>query len=322
MKHGRIFSLAVCCTSLASLLILCTSALAATTAYWRFEQGPANGQMVHQSGVDGVWSADVPDSSGNGNALSVWTSDSWAGYAYRSDLPSSTIPQTGAANNYSVKNTGGLPSMWNNTLQGWTPSAWTIEASFKPETGGYRTIVGRDSQGAAAVDPNLSALYFQIVPGDAVAIKFADVSGIWHEAVSAAGAVQGFNFSSDPTGLTGHWYDMAAVSDGTLLSLYLNSGSGYNLVAQTDMAGSSANTTLTAGVGSGSDWTAGDFSVGRGLYGGGHTDRAYGFLDEVRLSDGALSTSQFLFSVPEPGTLTLGLLGGLPLFARRLARRS
>ena len=154
-------------------------------------------------------------------------------------------------------------------------------------------------------DANLSALYFQLAPGDAVAIKYCDVSGVWHEAVSAPGAVQGFDWPSDHDGLTGHWYSMAAVSDGTLLSLYLNSGSGYNLVARTDMSTSgSADTALTAGLGSGSGWTAGDFSVGRGLYNGGHTDRAYGFIDEVRLSDVALLTNGLLFAVPDPPSIT------------------
>jgi hypothetical protein len=310
-----------------ALLAGALSSGASTVAYWRFEQGPPLAQMPHLSGVNGVWSADVPDSSGNGNALSVWTGDGWGGYAYRADVPFAPVAQTGAANQFSVKNSGGSPGMWNNTLRTWTPTAWTIEASFKPEAGQWRTIVGRDSRGAGTqpgADVNASALYFQIQPDNRVAVTFQDVMGYQYSAVSAPGLIQGFNWGSDPEGLTGRWYSMAGVSDGATLSLYLNdlmTGTGYQLVAQADLtAQGSANTAFSAGAGSGGDWTAGDFTVGRGMYNGGHGDRAYGFIDEVRLSDSALDPSQFL-AVPEPTTAALVLLGGLMFWTSRLQAR-
>jgi hypothetical protein len=297
-------------------------ALAGTVAYWRFEEGPAGANVSHGGQPDGVFYPGTADSSGNGNALSVWA-ENWAGYAYRTDLPGVTIPQTGDANNFSVQNSGSYPAMFTGSaaMRTMTPSAFTIEASIKPETGGYRTFVGRDSRGAYSGDANLAALYFQLVPGDALAIKFADVSGYWHEAVSANGVVQGFAF---PNTAAGHWYNVAAVSDGTFLSLYLrdvDAGGGYQLLKQIDMSSSgSPNTALTAGVGSGGDWQAGNWTVGRGLYAGGHGDRAYGFLDEVRISDSALTPDQFIFA-PEPGTCAIAALG-LAAFAcfRRRAR--
>ena len=114
---------------------------------------------------------------------------------------------------------------------------------------------------------------------------------------------------------------MAGVSDGTTLSLYLNDLSGalgYQLVAQAALNLGSPNTALTAGAGSGGDWVAGDWTVARGLYNGGHGDRAYGYIDEVRISDSALAQDQFMFYVvPEPGTLTLAVLGGVMLIIRR-----
>ncbi len=278
------------------LLISISWAKASTVAYWRFEEGPADANVTHGGQAAGVFYPGVMDSSGNGNALSVWA-EGWAGYAYRTDLPATVIPLTGAANNFSVQNTGSYPVMFTQTgsaMQTISPAAFTIEVSFKPETGGYRTLVGRDSQGATTLDANLSALYLQITPGDAVAIKFCDVSGYWHEAISAGGIVGGFTY---PNSAAGHWYHLAAVSDGSILSLYLNSGTGFNLVAQTDMTASgSPNTALTAGLGDGSDWDPGNWTVGRGLYAGNHTDRAYGFIDEVRISDTALPPSQFLFA--------------------------
>jgi len=281
----------------ACLVLLCPTPVslpAATVAYWRFEEGPADAQVSHGGQPDGVFYPGTADSSGNGNALSVWA-EGWAGYAYRTDRPGYVVPQTGAANNFSVQNTGDYPVMFTQTgspMQTMTPAAFTIEASSKPEaTGSWRTLVGRDSYGTYAGDPNLSALYFQITPDDAVAIKFCDVSGYWHEAISANGILTGFPSTK---AAAGQWYHLAAVSDGSTLSLYLNRGAGFNLVAQTDMTLSgSPNTALTAGAGSGSDWDPGNWSVGRGLYAGAHTDRAYGFIDEVRISDAALPPSEF-----------------------------
>ena len=288
-----------------------------TVAYWRFEEGPADALLYHTV-ADGVYQQAVADSSGNGFGLSAWTSGAWGSSFYRNNtLPAATIPLTGAANNFSIKNSGGYPGMFtdpNAAIRTITPSQFTIEAAFKPENGGYRTIVGRDSRGAGTqpgADPNAAALYFQIQPNNNVAITFQDVSGYQYTAVSAAGLIHGFDYPTDPDGLLGTWYAMAGVSDGTTLSLYLNdlSGSlGYQLVAQTALNQGSPNTALTAGVGSGSDWTAGDWSVGRGLYNGGHGDRAYGYIDEVRISDSALAASQFLM-VPEPATGTMILLG-------------
>jgi len=157
-----------------------------------------------------------------------------------------------------------------------------------------------------------------------LAIKFNDVSGYWHEAISAPGLVQGFTFSSDNDGLTGQWQSAAAVSDGSTLRLYYRNvelGEGWQLVAELDLTASgSPNTALTPGTGDGGDWDAGNFSVGRGLYAGGHTDRAWGFIDEVRLSDVALTPDQFLM-VPEPSSLALGLVGfGIAVATRRRNR--
>jgi hypothetical protein len=245
-------------------------AQSATVAYWRFEAGPAGVNVPHGAGT-GVWAPDIADTSGNNYALSTWETGGGAGYVYRANtLVKTTIPQTSTANTLCVKNTGGGPAMWCNTtaMRTMTPAAFTIEASFKLENGAYKTIIGRDSRGtntAPGGNLDLAALYLQVVPNNGLAIKFCDITGVWHEAVSAINAYVGYNWSSDPDGNLATWYNIAAVSDGTILSLYLDdvaAGTGYKLIAQTNMAGSSANTALTAGAGSSGDWQAGNWTVG------------------------------------------------------------
>jgi hypothetical protein len=305
---------------LVTLLSVCViSVNAATVSYWRFEEGPGDAPVSHGGAGNGVYYEGTADSSGNGYGLSVFA-EGWAGYVYSTDTAFSSVG--GAANTFSVKNSGGYPAMFTDTadaINGIQPAAFTVEASFKLENGGYRTIVGRDSQGSVTGgDLNLAALYFQAIPGNALAIKFCDVSGVWHEAVSAANAFTGFDWGTNPNGLNTPWYSMSAVSDGAVLSLYLRDATAngaWALIAQTDMTGSSANTALTKGTGDGGDWNAGDWSVGRGLYAGGHGDRAYGFIDEVRISDAALGVDQFL--VPEPATLILLGLGSLSMLRKR-----
>lgn len=302
--------------AMAVLSVLGMSVQANTVAYWRFEEGPADAPVAHGGLPDGAYYEGAADSSGNGYGLSVWA-EGWAGYAYKTDVAGPTV--SGSANQFSVKNTGGYPGMFTETgagIQTMTPSAFTIEATFKLENGGHRTIVGRDSIGSVTTgNLELAALYFQAIPDNALAIKFCDVSGYWHEAVSETGAFTSFDFPSNPDAIGTPWYSMAAVSDGSILSLYLRNvtdGGIWNLIAQTDMTLSgSPDTALTAGAGDGGDWDAGNWSVGRGLYNGGHGDRAYGFIDEVRISDAALSEGEFLMIVPEPATMLLLGLGSL-----------
>jgi 1-phosphatidylinositol phosphodiesterase len=281
-------------------------AIAATVAHWRFEEGPENTPVVHPV-AGGVYYASVADSSGNGNELSVWN-ESWAGYTYTSDAAYGTVPQTGAANRFSVRNNGSLPSMWTSTtdpINTISPAAFTIEVTFKIENGDIRTLIGRDSFGSDMTVAARSALYLQVVANNAVVIKFSDVSGYWHRAISQAGVIKSFDGSANPAGFGVPWYSIAAVSDGQILLLYLadhDRDTGYVLVAQTDMTQSgSPDTALTAGAGDGSDWDAGNWSVGRGLYNGGHQYRAPGLIDEIRISDAALAPSELLASANHSG---------------------
>jgi len=284
---------------------------AETTAWWRFERGPA-GEPVRHPLSDGVFYGAVKDSTGGVNDLSAWNEGS-AGYTYTTNLGVSKV--NGLINNFSVRNRGSVPGMWTRTggpVSVMAPAAFTVEATFKLENGGYRTIVGRDSYGAASTNSALAALYFQAMPENRVAIKFCDVSGFWHEAVSSANAIVTFDPASDPDGDSVPWYSMAAVSNGSQLRLYLRNvtaSGGWQLAAETDMLQSgSPNTALSAGLGSGTDWSAGNWSVGRGLYDGRHEDRALGFIDEVRISDVGRDVSDLLYVQLPEGKSWMGWL--------------
>ena len=216
---------------------LAASASAATVAYWRFEDGVAGDDVIHIAGVDNTYSADILDVSGNGNHLSTWVTGGCCGYRYTDDVPAPTVPGISDGNKRSVQNTSGAPGMFTGPtgIGSISPAAFTIEVSFKPENGSFRTLIGRDSFGTAAINAELAALYLQMQPDNSLAIKFSDVSGVWHEAISPADLIQGFAF---PDAHLGTWYHAAAVSDGSTLSLYVanaSAGEDYQLVAQTDM---------------------------------------------------------------------------------------
>jgi hypothetical protein len=287
-------------------------------AYWRFETGPAFGNVLH-AGADGAFNGTTPDVSGNGNNLSAWTQGGYAGFAYRSDRPFNQVPQNGSSNLFSIKNTGGYPAMFTRASASLpaginadtiAPAQFTVEASYKPEAnGGYRTVVGRDARNVSTGNADLAAFYLQVRPDDSVGVTFTDVSGYTHSAFSPPGWIYGFDFSTNPEGTNVSWYNLAAVSDGNTLKVYVNN----LLVASTDLTASgSPNRALAVGTTSESSYTAGAWSVGRGLYAGGHTDRAFGMIDEVRICNTALTPDQFLAApraqlslTPLPGTNTL-----------------
>lgn len=290
-----------------------------TIAHWEFNEGPAG------SGVKQPFGA--RDSSGNGNHINPWTEGDWGGFIYTDDVPTPVIFNIDSANTTSVRNAGDHPTLMTNSMlsdpsgvdiEMWSPAVWTIEVSYKPEhNSDYRTMVGIDSQGNIADRPNLAGLYFQIQPDHSVRVAFADVSGYWHEATSDAELIQGFNPANDPEGISGTWYNIAAVSDGKLLSLYLDdvsAGMGYQLIAQTDLTESrSPDTALAVGQGSGSDWHGGGWSVGRGMWAGDHADRAYGFIDQVRISLGALDKTEFLMYHPVSAQISKAITESKPL---------
>lgn len=264
-------------------------AAASTVAHWNFEEGAANATVPYRRTSEGLYEGSIVDQSGNANHLSVWTSG-W--HTYRPLVPAPTVPLTGAANTLSLQHANAYPaiSSTGTTLAAWSPTAWTIEATIRPDdaTNGYQTFIGRDSYGTFAGNPGVAALYFSIVPNGGLRLLFADsAGGIW-DLVSSANTLQ-----------DGKWHAVAATSDGDTLSLYAknltNGDAAFTLVGTLDIS-ASPNPALSTGAGGAGHWSAGNFTIARGLYNGNHADRFYGHIDDIRLSDGALAADQFLYS--------------------------
>lgn len=316
MKKTLILSLCV-------LFVAGSLASAGTVAYWRFEEGTAGASVVQAT-----------DYSGNGNHLYPFAADTWT---YSSKVASSIVPQTGAANTLSTIVNQDASNTWLTTNSATStpagidaeviePLAWTLEATFKAPSGsGDRNIVLRAADDVNTMNNNLNrpALYFFVTGTEGVGCRFTDVDGYWHNATSPTGSlVQDYDRTADPTGDTAPWYHMAAVSDGSTLKVYLaqQGVSGYQLVAETNTLAGSTNPRLTNGKSStstsGPEFVAGQWCVGPTMWNGDIYSSHYGLVDEVRISDSALDTTEFL-NVPEPATMLLLGLGSMVTLRRR-----
>ncbi|MBB5350573.1 hypothetical protein HNR46_000801 [Haloferula luteola] len=262
-----------------------------TVGYWNFEEGSADASVPYAPANANQFDGSLTDLSGNGNGFSTWNRD-W--HAYRSQVPGNVTPQTGESNELSLQNLNDFPaiSAMGTSLTSWAPETWTIEAAIRPNdaTQGYQTFIGRDSQGASGTDYGLASFYFAINPEGALRVVFADRARNAWALNSSPGLVQ-----------DGQWHAVAATSDGKTLSIFLKNltagDAEYTRVGQLDIS-ASTDPALTAGVGDGGDWDAGVFTLARGLFNGGHTDRFLGFIDDVRFTEGVLETSAFLYSAP------------------------
>lgn len=297
--------------------------VASTLSYWRMEGDGTSTPVAGTTHVLGTSARTITnggpgivitDVSGNGNTVWAWD-EAGSGQTYQSSVPAAKVPLTGATNSLSIQNSGIYPACftWSKyshpslDLETNTPLAWTIEASIRPtDLTGNRTFVGRDGNGVSTstvtvknelgvisnpgASSSFAPLYFQH-RGGRLWIQFTDVDGRTYELADSSSLL-----------VSGNWYNVAATSDGSTLKLYRDSGAGYQLVgAMSLLAGNTRLVYDTAG-----STTAGDtqwsWTLGRGRYGtsdlqaDNHTDRWFGNIDEVRISDAALKPSQLLFA--------------------------
>ncbi|MDX6765819.1 MAG: LamG-like jellyroll fold domain-containing protein [Candidatus Methylacidiphilales bacterium] len=282
-------------------LLLCAfgSVQAATLSYWRFEDQADGGQL--EGNLGGGPFTTTADYSGNGNPLRTF--DGPAG-----DPGINTSPTFGAGGPGAiVPQTGASSTRWayfNGTRDIYTDSTplnsfnftgnFTIEASIYSDATGWKTFLGRDQGGTPG--PGGQFFYQQRGDNGNLGIALLDGSGTLRVIDS------GFNIASSFT-----WFNTALVSSGGTLTLYLqdNLDQSWDVVGTTTTAGGLNNSPAT--------WT-----VGRGWFGG-PNDFWSGGIDEVRISDTALTTDQFLWSspIPEPSTYALFGVGALALYLTR-----
>jgi len=287
-------TLAVVGTVLSLVVALYAPAAATTVAYYRFEEGSADSKA---SGIDSII-----DSSTYGNDGTPYgTYDP----IYRSDVPVNPVPLTGASNTLSLQFAGidSYVEVVNpanlrdpadpNWILNFGSGSFTVECWFKLD----------------ALDRTFSRLlskfYWESSTGSHGWILSTGADANTDNVqwgVGAGGANSGTVTSGDLA--AGVWYHIAGVFDhltGTS-SLYLDG------VLQGSVSALHENVDYNLGIGT-SFYDAG----------WGYDRFFYGHIDEVRISDAALSPSEFL-NVPEPTTIVLmgcGLFGLLVVVIRQ-----
>ena len=260
---------------------VCKTAMAVDAAYWRFEEGPVD---THTTVYQADW---FVDSSGNGNEM--WTWGEFAAPWYRSSVAATVIPQTGAANTLSLEFNPNQDNYTNfKPIESQVFTAWTVEATFMVDTlNRWQVIVGKD--GKPLLDDG--------APPFALKVRDDDDT-LSAEVIDGSGIVQAI--ATNFTLTVGQWYHAAAVNDGSTFELFVDSFDGNGYVSQGSVAvtGAMINTT-------------GSWTIGRGMWDNNIADWTDGSIDEVRISDTALSPSEFLFTPSVDNILTWnGLNGG------------
>jgi hypothetical protein len=255
-------------------------------AYWRFEEGQAGNQV-------GPVDSDVVQDSANDNDLRAPVATSPP--TYTNAVPPRPL-RSGNANNLALDFTpnNDLITSLKNIENGIIAPGrgFTIEAAFRPGVvqfpgGAYHAIIAKEGEPANdTVDPKstiekLPTLVLKI-RGDNGLLQFEQ----FDQAKTLVSVSSAASLEAD------QWYYAAAVNNGSSLQLYLdrNDGNGYQLQSTVAVSGA-----LYQGPNSSSPSWSNTWLVGRGHFDG-PADFFDGIIDEVRLSNTALSPEQFLFA--------------------------
>jgi len=264
-------------------LAISSRAWGQTVGYYTFSEGTP-GNVATGTGT-------VLDSSGNGfNGTPV------DGPTYSSNVPVTTVPQTGAPDTASMHFSGSnLQSVFipdNPAFQ--LTNSLTLEAYFNvaatPNAGGLIIYRG-DNRGG--LDP----YFLTVAPGPT--LEFGS-----YDAANALTSV------TTPVPSLNKWYFAAGVLNGATgqMSLYLNGVLQSSITTPNRPLGP-LDPTQQPGLAIGALQSTfyGDFESFDGL------------IDDVRISNTALTPSQFLdaTAVPEPASLSVLAISSLGLLARR-----
>lgn len=288
------------CRTVAGLLAvmgLAQASQAATSAYWRHEEGVSGGLIAPGA-------ATVLDASGNGNHMrtfdpgftSATYSTNVSPLALKSGLPNTLSLDFGPGGDDAGLNDDNYSD--GAAVNAQLFSAMTVELAFNMNSiGGYQAIFGKDGKPTGSVVPPLKFL----IRGDD--FPNAIPNQLFIEWIDGDGDVH--FLAGGETVTAGNWNHVAFVLTDTEASLYVaGENTPYQLVSSLsgqDFAGSSGEVLFNS---------AANYSIGRGAFNGGVADWANALIDEVRISDSALAPSGFLFAaVPEPSSMLLVVLG-------------
>lgn len=235
-----------------------------TLAFWNFEDG-VNGRAF------------TPAGSANGTGGSVDIANGTLMRGYDANLgPSwtSATPPNGGSLAMSNADNHQDGYVTEGPLHGWSPTAWTIECTvFLEEISGWKTLLGRDGSSQ----------------GDTQSDFYLQKNGIDNKFRINIDTVGGQRWILDGnyTAQANTWYALAARSDGSTLSLWLDDGTGYKQIGSLDI--SSQSVAQNALPGTTLNWT-----FGRGWFNGGLVDKIDGRMDNIRFTTGALAPAQLI----------------------------
>ncbi len=287
-----------------SLALPPAETLGATAAYWRHEEGPA-GSIV-PDGPDTVL-----DSSGSGNHMQTFSSanapftaatysSNVSPLALRSGLPN-TLSLDFGANPASGTEDGGGRNDDNYTaakpIQTQLFTAMTVELAFNlNEVGGFQTLFGKDGKplgdAPGEVDSPLAPLQIKVRGDD---FPNAIPNQLFVEWIDGDGDIH--SLASGESAVAGQWVHLAFTLTDSAAELWMAGETGDYLlkdaISGEDFAGA-------LGPGEVTIFEPAGLSIGRGMFGNGVTDWSDALIDEVRVSDVALTPDQFLF-ITVPG---------------------
>lgn len=304
--------------------------------HWNFEDGADGEDVPDTDAFNTYRIGTVDLSGNGNHLCSFEDRDTFlAGtYVFIAFVAEPFTPFTGIANTLGAINGGDVPGLFTWSAESLnageltgvdietsTPLAFTVECSIYADLdlGGFRTFVGRDGNGVAdpslpniyaedpndTQDPSLAPLYLQKDPDQNFQFVFTTMDGMTYRAVyEGEPDPQDPNNTLDAISIE-QWYHIVAVSDGKVARLYLDTvgvSDGYVLVAEETL---DPNRDNRLAIHHNFDPNAAcnepvlgcqAWSVGRGFYGGGHVDRWIGVVDDVRITEGALTPTEFLYS--------------------------
>jgi hypothetical protein len=261
--------------TLGAMLLSAVPVNAEVVGYWRFEEQTSGNVSATNTG--GAVTNTVLDASGQGNHMQTWTATTAPTYVTSVPFPNATvagIPATGATNTASLDFKGLPVDIYTGSkpINSKTFTAWTVEASFCLDvTGSWQVIVGKDGNPIN----NQAPLSLKVRADNKVEIGIVDGSGVGRWCVG------------DTKIEANKWYQVAATATASELSLWVKPEGCRDYIAQgsVPIQGAFFNTYSAFN----QPWI-----IGRGMWNGVMKDATDGKIDEVRVSDTALTPDQFL----------------------------